>query len=128
MRPDQQRIERNHYERLYADSRGLPARQVVATPGAIEALAQANIDGRELLSKHHLGEWGDLSESDKRENEFSVDKELRIFSSYRISDDEKVWIITVRHEARKWNERTVETSISSSAACPSIATSRWGEA
>jgi hypothetical protein len=36
----------------------------------------------------------DLSDEDKKENEFSVDKYLRIFSSYRISDDEKVWIIT----------------------------------
>jgi len=53
--------------------------KVVATPGAIEALAQANIDGRELLSKHHRGDWGDLSEDDKRENEFSVDKYLRIW-------------------------------------------------
>jgi hypothetical protein len=71
-----------------------PLGRVVATPGAIEALAQANVDGRELLSKHHRGEWGELSEDDKRENEFSVDKYLRIFSSYRISDDEKIWIIT----------------------------------
>ena len=71
-----------------------PLGRVVATPGAIEALAQANVDGRELLSMHYRGEWGDLSAEDKAENEFSIDKYLRIFSSYRISDDEKVWIIT----------------------------------
>ena len=71
-----------------------PLGRVLTTPGTIEALAQANVDGRKLLSKHHRGEWGDLSEDDKAENEFSVDKYLHIFSSYRISDDEKVSIIT----------------------------------
>ena len=71
-----------------------PLDRVVATPGAIEALAQANVDGRELLSKHHRGDWGDLTDEDKQENEFSVDKYLRIFSSYKISADEKIWVIT----------------------------------
>jgi len=71
-----------------------PLGRVVATPGAVEALAQANVDGRDLLLKHHQGEWGELSAEDKAENEFSVDKYLRIFSSYRISGDERVWIIT----------------------------------
>ena len=71
-----------------------PLGRVVATPGAIEALAQANVDGRELLSKHHRGDWGDLTDEDKQENEFSVDKYLRIFSSYKISADEKIWVIT----------------------------------
>lgn len=71
-----------------------PLGRIVATPGAIEALAQANVDGRELLFKHHRGEWGDLSEDDKQENDFSVDKYLRLFSCYRINDDEKIWVIT----------------------------------
>lgn len=68
--------------------------RVLATPGAIETLATANINSVDLLLRHHQGDWGEMTEEDKAENEFSVDKELRIFSSYRISDDEKVWIIT----------------------------------
>lgn len=36
----------------------------------------------------------DLAEEDKRENEFSVDKELRIFSAYKVTDELKVWVIT----------------------------------
>ena len=83
----------NAYETKPTGGR-FPLGRVVATPGAIEALEQASINGFELLSRHHRGDWGDLSEDDKAENEFSVDKYLRIFSSYRISDDEKVWIIT----------------------------------
>lgn len=71
-----------------------PLGRVLATPGAIDTLEAANINGFDLLSRHHRGDWGDLSEDDKQENEFSVDKYLRIFSSYRIGDGEKIWIIT----------------------------------
>ena len=38
-----------------------PLGRVVATPGAIEALAQANVDGRELLSKRTLPLFVDIS-------------------------------------------------------------------
>jgi hypothetical protein len=68
--------------------------RMVLTPGAIEALAAAGQDATEFLSRHRTGDWGDLSEEDKRENEFSVDKELRIFSAYHTAKGEKLWIIT----------------------------------
>ena len=35
-----------------------------------------------------------MSEDDKQENEFSVDKDLRIFSAYLLSDGTKIWVIT----------------------------------
>ena len=105
-----------------------PLGRMFTTPGALEALAEAGQDAIEFIQMHQQGNWGDLCEEDKRENEFSVDKELRIFSAYRLKDETKIWVITVRHEAHKWNERTMKRFISSSVACPSIATSRWGEA
>jgi hypothetical protein len=71
-----------------------PLGRVVATPGAIETMEAANINSFDLLARHHQGDWGDLTADDKRENEFSVNKPLRIFSSYKISDSDKVWIIT----------------------------------
>ena len=45
------------------------------------------------LRRHATGDWGDMSEQDKRENEYALGKYLRIFSSYNYQD-EKVWIIT----------------------------------
>ena len=39
------------------------------------------------------GDWGDLDEDDKKENEFSVLRHLRILSAYKIGN-EKLWIIT----------------------------------
>lgn len=44
------------------------------------------------LERHTQGDWGDLDEEDKKENQFSLDKRLRLFSMYEGS--KKVWIIT----------------------------------
>jgi hypothetical protein len=68
--------------------------RVVATPGALEALAEAGQSAIEFIRRHQSGDWGCLSDEDKRENEFSVDKELRIFSAYHTAKGEKIWIIT----------------------------------
>jgi hypothetical protein len=68
--------------------------RMVATPGALEALQEAGQNAMEFITKHQQGNWGDMKEEDKRENEFSVDKELRTFSAYRTSNGIKVWVIT----------------------------------
>jgi hypothetical protein len=68
--------------------------RVYATLGALEALNQTGQDGIEFLHSHQSGDWGCLSDEDKRENEFSVDRQLRIFSAYKLKDDTKIWIIT----------------------------------
>ena len=34
--------------------------QVVATPGALEALRSADMDARELLRRHVTGDWGEF--------------------------------------------------------------------
>ena len=68
--------------------------RVYATPGAVEAFNQNGQDGIEFLHRHQCGDWGCLSDEDKRENEFSVDKQLRIFSAYKLKNDTKIWIIT----------------------------------
>lgn len=47
----------------------------------------------DYLAKHLSGDWGDLCEDDKKENEFSLKNGYRLFSSY-IINGEKLWIIT----------------------------------
>jgi hypothetical protein len=72
-----------------------PLGQTVATPGAIEALEQAGQEAIDLLVRHQSGDWGDLEdEEDKQENEFSVDKHLRIVSAYILESGVKVYVIT----------------------------------
>src|SRR6266566_4868326 len=49
-----------------------PAGQIVATPGALALLEQANRSPLEFLSRHLRGDWGDLCQDDKTENELSL--------------------------------------------------------
>jgi hypothetical protein len=67
---------------------------VVATPGALNALATAGQSPQEFLDRHASGDWGELSEEDRKENEFSITEGLRILSAYRLRDGTKIWIIT----------------------------------
>ncbi|MBA7471428.1 hypothetical protein ES707_06734 [subsurface metagenome] len=46
------------------------------------------------LGRHARGDWGDLSEADKRENEYALGKYLRLFSAYEKLPLPKIWIIT----------------------------------
>jgi hypothetical protein len=71
-----------------------PLGQTLATPGALEALRDNNQDASEYVTRHQRGDWGTMSDEDKQENEFSIDKYLRIFSAYHLRDSTKIWIIT----------------------------------
>lgn len=71
----------------------LPLGRVVATPGALEMLAAAEIDPGELLDRHRSGDWGELDTQDCRENERSLENGWRVLSSYLVGES-RVWIIT----------------------------------
>ena len=60
--------------------------QMVATPGALALLEQTGFSALALVSRHVHGDWGDLCEEDRTENEFSVTRRLRILSCYRLVD------------------------------------------
>ena len=45
------------------------------------------------LARHCNGDWGELSTEDKKENDFSLDKHLRLFSVYK-KDKFVIWIIS----------------------------------
>ncbi|MGA8150749.1 MAG: hypothetical protein WB952_07360 [Terriglobales bacterium] len=66
--------------------------RIVATPGALALLEKVQESPSEFLSRHLRGEWGDLCQDDKAENELSLKHGFRLLSSYRISDT--LWIIT----------------------------------
>ena len=71
-----------------------PLGQVVATPGALEALAEAGENPATLLQRHVIGDWGELDEHDQQENELSVEGGLRLLSAYTLSNGARIWIIT----------------------------------
>ncbi|MBZ5573320.1 MAG: hypothetical protein LAO09_15735 [Acidobacteriia bacterium] len=68
--------------------------RIVATPGALALLEKAQKSPSEFLSRHLRGDWGDLSQDDKAENEFSLKHGFRLLSSYPITDTATLWIIT----------------------------------
>jgi hypothetical protein len=68
--------------------------RVVATPGALRALEKAEQLPAEFLDRHVNGDWGEVPEEDKQENELSVEHGFRILSAYTTSAGEKIWIIT----------------------------------
>ena len=67
---------------------------IVATPGALEALRASGDDPLSLLQRHLSGDWGDVDEHDRRENELSVEWGWRILSSYMLSNGTRIWLIT----------------------------------
>jgi hypothetical protein len=71
-----------------------PSGRLVATPGALALLEQTKKLPVEFLSRHLRGDWGDLDEEDKTENELSLKYGLRLLSSYQVSESEKLWVIT----------------------------------
>jgi hypothetical protein len=68
--------------------------QIVGTPGALNALLEADQSPVEFLTRHVRGDWGDLVEEDQEQNNYSVKNELRILSAYRLNTGERIWVIT----------------------------------
>lgn len=73
-------------------SEKFPLGQVVSTPGALEFVS--GDDMKIALSRHHAGDWGDLDEHDRQENERALLIGSRLFSAYKTKSGVKFWIIT----------------------------------
>ena len=71
-----------------------PFGKLVATPGALDALERTGQSPLEFLSRHASGDWGEVCEADKKENDFSVRNGFQLLSAYRLRDGTKIWIIT----------------------------------
>jgi len=76
-----------------------PAGLILATPGALKALEEAEQDAGQFLARHLRGDWGDLCPEDVAENEFSLHRGLRLMSAYTLVTGRKLWIITEQIEA-----------------------------
>jgi hypothetical protein len=77
-----------------ASAARFPLGRLFLTPGTIEALEESGQEPFEFLARHSRLEQGELCDSDYRENLFSVNKALRIFSAYKTARGEKLWVIT----------------------------------
>ena len=68
--------------------------QIVATPGALAAFEESGEQPGDFLRRHASGDWGDLCDEDRKENEFSLAHGFRLLSSYTLNSGTKIWVIT----------------------------------
>jgi hypothetical protein len=71
--------------------------QIVSTRGVFD-LANENSEFdsfiQNSLNQHVKGDWGDLSDEDKKENDLSLKNGFRVLSAYKKEGLPKIWIIT----------------------------------
>lgn len=72
----------------------LPLGRLLATPAAVDAMQSAGASIFALVNRHACGDWGDLSEADREQNDLSVVAGRRVLSCYPLGGELKVWIIT----------------------------------
>ncbi len=68
--------------------------QVVATPGALEALEQSGQSPSEFLKRHLQLEQGDLCAEDHELNGEALQDGSRILSAFKTTIGVKLWVIT----------------------------------
>ena len=78
----------------------------LATPGALEALAQAGQNLSEFLARHLSGDWGVVSVDDRAANDESVTDGSRLLSAYLLTTGVKIWILTEAADDRGQREAT----------------------
>lgn len=71
-----------------------PIGRVVATPGALAALEAAGELPYHYLARHIRGDWGEIPDDDRKENELSLREGFRILSAYRTRLGVRLWVIT----------------------------------
>jgi hypothetical protein len=68
--------------------------QIVATPGALEALSISGQSPWDFLARHVQGDWGEVDAEDKQSNEQALSDGSRLLSAYTTKAGDRIWIIT----------------------------------
>ncbi len=68
--------------------------RLVATPAALEVLAESGQAPDFFLDRHIQGDWGEVDVHDWNANDEALVHGDRVISSYRTLKGVKVWIIT----------------------------------
>lgn len=66
--------------------------RLYATPGAIQALTSSDI--QTALSRHHQGDWGELTSEDIEANNDALQDGNRLLSAYSGENGIRFWVIT----------------------------------
>lgn len=66
----------------------------MATPAALEAIAESDQPPLDFIARYVKGDWGEVGSEDWQSNDDALEEGLRLLSSYRTLKDVKIWIIT----------------------------------
>ena len=66
--------------------------QLGITPGAQELIPMKEVEI--ALNRHATGDWGNICEDDRGQNEWALENEARLMSVYESEVGEAFWIIT----------------------------------
>lgn len=78
--------------RMDRHSTQLTLGRTLITPGALSGVAPGDVAS--ALRRHASGDWGDVCEADRQENDLSLREGFRIMSVYRDRHGVTFWIIT----------------------------------
>lgn len=67
---------------------------VVATPGALDALAESGQDADFFIHMHLSGNWGEVDAEDQKANNQALIDGSRLLSSYRTLKGVVIWVLT----------------------------------
>lgn len=72
-----------------------PLGAIVATPGALAALAATGESAAGFIVRHQAGDYGCVSDDDKKANDDAVRCGERVLSAFMLNDGQtKLWVIT----------------------------------
>jgi hypothetical protein len=81
--------------------------QVVATPGALQAIEESGEETADFLNRHAFGDWGSVFDEERERNHDAVRTGARIMSEYRTGNGVKIRVITAA--ADEWGRRPTTT-------------------
>lgn len=67
---------------------------ISATDAAKEAIIRADESLDDLLQRHRNGDWGNLSDEDKRVYDAALKSGSTVFSEFITSEFDRIWIYT----------------------------------
>ena len=79
---------------MIAENKTFLLGKLVATPGALTALAQSGHPPTEFLDRHQRGDWGEICADDWKLNDEALVDGDRLLSAYKTNKGDRIWIIT----------------------------------
>lgn len=68
--------------------------KLLVSPWALDTLRANDVPVISVMLHHIAGDWGVVSDDDKRQNDLSINAGLRLISIYRLPDQTRVLVIT----------------------------------